>query len=100
MTSFVKNVVVVLVLEMTARVRWGFIMKGKLKEFAFFLFRCALAGLVILVCTILIYSVVYALVALIGKAPMEGYSFWYQYVQAGFWIGFFAMVKDLKKCWR
>lgn len=98
--SFVKNVIVMLVLEMIAKFRQGIIMKEILKEFAHFLFRCALAGLVILVCTILIYSVVYALVALIGKAPMEGYSFWYQYLQTGFWIGFFAMVKDLKKCWR
>ena len=47
-------------------------MKSKLKEFAQFLFRCALAGLVILVCTILIYSVVLGLVALTGKAPLEG----------------------------
>ena len=75
-------------------------MKSKLKEFAQFLFRCALAGLVILVCTILIYSVLYALIAFTGKAPMGGYSFWYQYVQTGFWIGFFAMVKDLKEYWR
>ena len=75
-------------------------MKDKLKEFAFFLFRCALAGLVILVCTLIIYGVVLGLVALTGKAPVEGYNFWYQYVQAGFWIGFFAVVKDLKEYWR
>ena len=75
-------------------------MKEILKEFAYFLFRCALAGLVILVCTLIIYSVVLGLVALTGKAPMEGYSFWYQYVQVGFWIGFFAMVKDLKEFWK
>ena len=75
-------------------------MKSKLKEFAYFLFRCALAGIVILICTGIVYGVVYALVVFTGKAPMEGYSFWYQYLQAGFWIGFFAMVKDLKEYWR
>ena len=75
-------------------------MKSKLKEFAQFLFRCALAGIVILICTGIIYGVILGLVALAGKAPMEGYSFWYQYVQTGFWIGFFFMVKDLKGFWR
>ena len=75
-------------------------MKSKLKEFAQFLFRCALAGIVILICTGIIYGVVLGLVALTGKAPVEGYNFWYQYVQAGFWIGFFAVVKDLKEVWR
>ena len=74
--------------------------KSKLKEFAYFLVRCALAGLIILVCTLIIYGVVLGLVALTGKAPVEGYNFWYQYVQAGFWIGFFAVVKDLKELWR
>ena len=97
MMNFVKNVVVMLVLEMIAR---GVMMKDVLKEFAYFLVRCALAGLVILVCTLIIYGVVLGLVALTGKAPMEGYNFWYQYVQAGFWIGFFAVVKDLKEFWR
>lgn len=72
-------------------------MKSKLKEFAQFLFRCALAGLVILIYTGIIYGVFWCLSALTGATPMEGYSFWYQYVQAGFWIGFFTMVKDLKK---
>ena len=75
-------------------------MKDKVKEFAYFLFRCALAGLVILVYTLIIYGVVLGLVALTGKAPVEGYNFWYQYVQAGFWIGFFAVVKDLKEFWK
>ena len=75
-------------------------MKDVLKEFAFFIFRCALAGIVILICTGIIYGVVLGLVALTGKAPVEGYNFWYQYVQAGFWIGFFAVVKDLKELWR
>ena len=75
-------------------------MKDKLKEFAFFLFRCVLAGLVILVCTLIIYGVVYALVAMTGIEPQDNYSFWYQYVQTGFWIGFFAVVKDLKEYWR
>ena len=75
-------------------------MKSKLKEFAYFLFRCALAGLVILICTGIIYGVFWCLSALTGKAPMEGYSFWYQYVQTGFWVGFFAVVKDLKEYWR
>ena len=72
-------------------------MKDKLKEFAYFLVRCALAGLVILVCTLIIYGVVLGLVALTGKAPVEGYNFWYQYVQAGCWVGLFAVVKDLKQ---
>ena len=72
-------------------------MKDKLKEFAYFLVRCALAGLAILVCTLIIYGGVLGLVALTGKAPVEGYNFWHQYVQAGFWIGFFAVVKDLKQ---
>ena len=75
-------------------------MKSKLKEFAQFLFRCALAGLVILVCTGIIYGVFWCLSALTGVAPMEGDSFGYQYVQTGFWIGFFALVKDLKEFWR
>ena len=75
-------------------------MKDKLKEFAYFLFRCVLAGLVILVCTLIIYGAVLGLVALTGKAPVGGYNFWYQYVQAGFWIGFFAVVRDLKEFWR
>ena len=75
-------------------------MKSKLKEFVQFLFRCALAGIVILICTGIIYGVFWCLSALTGAAPMEGYSFWYQYVQTGFWIGFFAVVKDLKEFWR
>ncbi len=75
-------------------------MKSKLKEFAQFLFRCALAGIIILICTGIIYGVVWCLSALTGKAPMEGYNFGYQYVQAGFWIGFFAVVKDLKEFWK
>ena len=75
-------------------------MKSKLKEFAQFLFRCALAGIIILIYTGIIYGVVWCLSALTGKAPMEGYNFWYQYVQAGFWIGFFAVVKDLNEFWK
>jgi hypothetical protein len=75
-------------------------MKSKLKEFAQFLFRCALAGLIILVVAGIIYGVFWCLSALTGVAPMEGYSFGYQYVQTGFWIGFFFMVKDLKEFWR
>ena len=75
-------------------------MKSKLKEFAQFLFRCALAGIVILICTGISYGVFWCLSALTGKAPMEGYSFWYQYVRTGFWIGFFAVVKDLKEFWK
>ena len=75
-------------------------MKSKLKEFAQFLFRCALAGIVILICTGIVYGVFWCLVVLTGIAPMEGYNFWYQYVQTGFWIGFFAVVKDLKEFWK
>ena len=75
-------------------------MKSKLKEFAQFLFRCALVGIIILICTGIIYGVVLGLVALTGKAPVEGYSFGYQYVQIGFWIGFFFMVRDLKELWK
>ena len=75
-------------------------MKSKLKEFAYFLVRCALAGLVILVCTLIIYGGVLGLVAMTGIEPQDNYNFWYQYVQAGFWIGFFAVVKDLKEFWR
>jgi hypothetical protein len=74
-------------------------MKDKLKEFAQFLLRCVLAGGIILICAGIIYGVVWCLVALTGKEPMEGYSFWYQYVEAGFWIGFVAIVKDLKGLW-
>ena len=51
-------------------------MKDKLKEFAFFLFRCILAGLVILVCTLIIYGVVLGLVALTGIKPPVNYNFW------------------------
>ena len=75
-------------------------MKDKLKEFAQFLLRCVLAGLVILICTGIIYGIVWCLSALTGVAPMEGYSFGYQYVQLGFWIGFFALVGHLKEFWR
>ena len=75
-------------------------MKDKLKEFAFFIFRCILAWIVILICTGIIYGVFWCLSALTGVAPMEGYSFGYQYVQAGFWIGFFALVGHLKEFWR
>ena len=75
-------------------------MKDKVKEFTYFIFRCVLAGLVILVCTLIIYGVVLGLVAMTGIEPQDNYSFWYQYVQAGFWIGFFAVVKDLKEYWR
>lgn len=75
-------------------------MKDKLKEFAYFLFRCILAGLVILICAGIIYGVIWGLSALIGIAPKEDYTFWNQYVQAGFWIGFFTIVKDLKGLWR
>lgn len=79
-------------------------MKDKLKEFAQFLFRCVLAGLIILICAGIVYGIIYGivwcLVALTGKEPMEGYNFCYQYIVVGFWIGFFALVKDLKACWR
>ena len=75
-------------------------MKDKLKEFAYFLFRCILAGLIILVVAGIIYGVILGLVALAGIEPQDNYSFWYQYVQAGFWIGFFAVVKDLKEFWK
>ena len=82
---------------MTAR---GAMMKEQLKEFAYFLVRCALAGLVILVCTLIIYGVVLGLAAMTGIEPQDNYSFWYQYVQTGFWIGFFVMVKDLNEFWK
>ena len=75
-------------------------MKDVLEEFAFFIFRCILAGLIILICAGIIYGMFWYLCVLTGVAPMEGYSFGYQYVQAGFWIGFFFMVRDLKELWR
>ena len=75
-------------------------MKSKLKEFAYFLFRCALAGIVILIFSGIIYGVFWCLSALTGVAPMAGYSFGHQYVQTGFWIGFFAVVRDLKEFWK
>ena len=75
-------------------------MKADLKEGAFFMFRCALAGLIILVVAGIIYGVVLGLVAMTGIEPRDNYSFGYQYLQAGFWIGFFALVKDLKEYWR
>ncbi len=75
-------------------------MKDVLKEFVFFIFRCILAGIVILICAGIIYGMFWYLCALTGVAPMEGYSFWYQCVQAGFWIGFFALVRDLKEFWK
>ena len=75
-------------------------MKADLKEGAFFMFRCALAGLIILVVAGIIYGVILGLVAMVGKASMEGYSFGYHYLQAGFWIGFFALVGHLKEYWR
>jgi hypothetical protein len=86
-----------LVVEMIAK---GINMKNKLKEFAQFLFRCVLAGIVILICAGIIYGMVWSLSALTGIAPREDYTFWNQYVQAGFWIGFFAIVRDLKEFWR
>ena len=70
-------------------------MKNKLKEFAQFLFRCILAGLVILICAGIIYGVIWCFSVILGVAPREDYTFWNQYVQAGFWLGFFAIVKDL-----
>ncbi len=75
-------------------------MKDKLKEFAFFLFRCILVGLVILVCALTIYGVVLGLVIMTGIEPQDNYNLWYQYVSVGFWMGFFALVKDLKEYWR
>ena len=75
-------------------------MKDKLKEFAQFLFRCILAGLIILICAGIVYGIVWCLIALIGVTPKEDYTFWNQYIVVGFWIGFFAIVKDLKACWR
>lgn len=75
-------------------------MKTKLKEFAQFLFRCALAGIVILICAGIIYGIIWSLSALTGITPKEDYTFLNQYVQAGFWIGFFAIVRDLKEFWR
>jgi len=96
MIASVKSVIVMLVVEMIAK---GINMKNKLKEFAQFLFRCVLAGIIILICAGIIYGVVCGLSALTGIAPREDYTFWNQYVQAGFWIGFFAIVKDLKEFW-
>ena len=93
-----KNVVVMLVLEMIAK--GGFRMKDKLKEFAFFMFRGALAGLIILLVAGIIYGVIYALVVMTGIEPQDNYSFGYYYLQAGFWIGFFALVGHLKEYWR
>lgn len=75
-------------------------MKNKLKEFMQFLLRCVLAGGIILICAGIIYGIIWSLVALTGIAPKEDYTFWNQYVQAGFWIGFFAIVRDLKEFWR
>ena len=75
-------------------------MKDKLKEFAYFLFRCILVGLYILVCTLIIYGMVLGLVVLTGIEPQDNYNFWYQYLQVGFFIGFFTLVKDLKGYWR
>ena len=98
MMSFVKNVVVMLVREMI--VKGGFRMKDKLKEFAFFMFRGALAGLIILLVAGIIYGVIYALVVMTGIEPQDNYSFGYYYLQAGFWIGFFALVGHLKEYWR
>ena len=94
---YVKSVIVMLVVEMIAK---GINVKNKLKEFIQFLFRCILAGIVILICAGIIYGIVWGLSALTGIAPKEDYTFWNQYVQAGFWIGFFAIVKDLKEFWR
>lgn len=74
-------------------------MKNKLKEFMQFLFRCALAGGIILICAGIIYGIIWSLSALTGIAPKEDYNFWNQYVQAGFCVGFFAIVKDLKEYW-
>lgn len=75
-------------------------MKNKLKEFIQFLFRCILAGGIILIYAGIIYGIVWCLGILTGIAPREDYTFWNQYVQVGFWIGFFAIVKDLKEFWR
>ena len=74
-------------------------MKDKLKEFMQFLLRCVLAGIVILIAAGIIYGIIWGLSALTGIAPKEDYTFWNQYVQAGFWIGFFAIVRDLKEFW-
>ena len=75
-------------------------MKTKLKEVAQFIFRCILAGIVILICAGIIYGVVWCLVALTGKEPMGDYNFWNQYIQVGFWVGFATIVKDLKGLWK
>lgn len=75
-------------------------MKTKLKEFAQFLFRCILSGIVILLCVGIIYSVIWCFSVILGEEPMKDFSFWYQYVQVGFWIGFFAVARDLKEFWR
>ena len=97
MIASVKSVFVMLVVEMIAK---GLKMKDKLKEFAQFLLRCALAGVIILICAGIIYGVIWCVSALTGIAPREDYNFWNQYIEVGFCIGFFAMVKDLKELWR
>ena len=50
-------------------------MKNKLKEFAQFLFRCILTGIIILVCAGIIYGVIWGLSILTGIAPREDYNF-------------------------
>ena len=75
-------------------------MKDVLKEFAFFIFRCILAGLIILVVTGILYGVILGLVAMTRVEPQDNYSFGYHYLQVGFWIGFFALEGRLKEYWR
>ena len=75
-------------------------MKNKLKEFIQFLLRCVLAGGILLIGAGIIYGVVCGTAYLIGTTPRDDYSFWYQYIQVGFWIGFFAVVRDLKEFWK
>ena len=74
-------------------------MKDKLKEFAQFLLRCILAGGILLIGAGIIYGVVCGTASLLGTTPRDDYTFWYQYIQVGFWVGFAAIVKDLKGLW-
>ena len=75
-------------------------MKSKLKEFAQFLLRCVLAGVILLIGAVIIYGVVCGTAYLIGTTLRDDYTFWYQYIQVGLWVGFVAIVKDLKGLWR
>ena len=79
-------------------------MSSKIKDLTIrllkFFARIALAGLVILICAGIIYGIVFGLSQLTGKPMPEEYTFYKQYMEAGFFIGLFALADEVKSLWR